>query len=292
MAGLIFLVPRITVFVLDLSSGLRSWLTASATEKTDEGPDAHGDWQSRETVAADQVAALPQGNAGALLLDQLRQQYGGNPAAADILAHPENYPDDLLALLLKRPETLDFVRNYPQKKNVKEQVDLSGEIGEGIVPRLYQWDGRWGYDRYGDSIVALSGCGPTCLSMVALGLTKDTSADPGTVAALSEKNGYVTEVGTSWDLMTLGAKQLGLSGVELPLDEGRMAQALSEGCPIICSMRPGDFTDTGHFIVLTGYEEGAFTVNDPNSIDNSEKRWTYDEIQGQIKNLWAYSCAK
>ena len=54
-------------------------------------------------------------------------------------------------------------------------------------------------------------------------------------------------------------------------------------------MRPGDFTDTGHFIVLAGYADGAFTVHDPNSIANSQTTWTFERIKGQIKNLWAYS---
>jgi predicted double-glycine peptidase len=56
-------------------------------------------------------------------------------------------------------------------------------------------------------------------------------------------------------------------------------------------MGPGDFTTTGHYIVLTGYEDGEFTVNDPNSIQRSGERWSYDRISGQIRNLWAMSKA-
>ena len=52
-------------------------------------------------------------------------------------------------------------------------------------------------------------------------------------------------------------------------------------------MGPGDFTTTGHFIVLVGYENGKIKVNDPNSIKNSEKEWTYEQIKDQIRNLWA-----
>ena len=52
-------------------------------------------------------------------------------------------------------------------------------------------------------------------------------------------------------------------------------------------MGPGDFTDGGHFIVLTGADgEGNLTVNDPNSYRNSERTWTFDEIRDQIDNLW------
>ena len=51
-------------------------------------------------------------------------------------------------------------------------------------------------------------------------------------------------------------------------------------------MGPGAFTTTGHFIVLTGCEDGMIRVNDPNSRKNSEKLWTYEEIAGSIRNLW------
>ena len=54
-------------------------------------------------------------------------------------------------------------------------------------------------------------------------------------------------------------------------------------------MGPGDFTTTGHFIVLTEYKNGKIRVNDPNSRKNSEKEWEYDAIKNQIRNLWAIS---
>lgn len=68
-----------------------------------------------------------------------------------------------------------------------------------------------------------------------------------------------------------------------------MSSALEEGDLIICVLGPGDFTDSGHFILLTGYQDGAFTVNDPNSPLRSQQTWSYDTLSGQIKNLWALS---
>ncbi len=51
-------------------------------------------------------------------------------------------------------------------------------------------------------------------------------------------------------------------------------------------MRPGDFTTTGHFILLWGYDENGFFVNDPNRRSTSEKIWDFETLQPQIKNLW------
>ena len=48
----------------------------------------------------------------------------------------------------------------------------------------------------------------------------------------------------------------------------------------------GDVTTTGPYIVLRGVVDGSFQVNDPNSVVNSGKLWTYEQIEGQIRNLW------
>jgi hypothetical protein len=37
---------------------------------------------------------------------------------------------------------------------------------------------------------------------------------------------------------------------------------------------------------MVGYENGMIRVNDPNSIANSQKLWSYEQIEGQIRNLW------
>lgn len=54
-------------------------------------------------------------------------------------------------------------------------------------------------------------------------------------------------------------------------------------------MAPGDFTKKGHYVLLTGYDEKGFTVNDPNHKSNSRKHWDYDTLSTQIKNLWSLS---
>ena len=83
------------------------------------------------------------------------------------------------------------------------------------------------------------------------------------------------------------AAESALAGLVLPNDENVMVSALESGKKIILVMGPGDFTSSGHYIVLTDYSDGAFTVNDPYSTENSNKKWTYEKIKSQIKNIWA-----
>lgn len=88
--------------------------------------------------------------------------------------------------------------------------------------------------------------------------------------------------------MTEGAAEFGVDGREISLDRETVMSNLQEGNPIICSVRPGDFTTEGHFIVLTSVQNNKIKVNDPNSRSRS-RLWDYDKIEGQIKNLWVYS---
>ena len=202
----------------------------------------------------------------------------------------DEYPDQLKELAEKNSETIDFVYDYPEMKDKKQTIDLSQEAKTDTVPLLLQWDERWGYETYGSDFLAVTGCGPTCLSMITCGLTGSETWNPLTVAQFSEKEGYyVPGEGTSWSLMTEGANNLGLTAENIPVTQENILAALRSGIPLICSMYPGDFTYTGHFIVLTGIDEnGAITVNDPNSPANTKKHWSMSEILPQIRQSWGY----
>ena len=163
----------------------------------------------------------------------------------------ESYPDWLQEMVKNNPETKTFARDYKNRENyIGKPIDLSGECKKGQVPTLFQWDRRWGYDAYGEDNIGLAGCGPTCLSMAYIYLTGDTTKNPRVMAEFAEENGYYTEEGTSWSLWTEGADKLGLIGGEISLDESIMKSRLDVGQVIVCSMAPGDFTTTGHFILI------------------------------------------
>lgn len=198
-----------------------------------------------------------------------------------------DFTEELQELLEKNEETRDYVENYPNREQYRSQaVNLTEDFTSGEVPLLMQWDKRWGYDAYGDSMIGLAGCGPLCLDMAYLYFTEDLTMTPRRVAEYVHDSGYHTDVGTSWSLWTEGVSELGLEGSELSLDESAMKRALDTGGLIVCSMRPGDFTTTGHFILIRGYGKDGFYVNDPNRRSTSGKTWTFDTLKSQIKNLW------
>ena len=50
------------------------------------------------------------------------------------LAEEEEYPESLLKLLEKNPETKDFVMNYPKNKDKHVDIDVSKEVTQGKIP--------------------------------------------------------------------------------------------------------------------------------------------------------------
>lgn len=200
----------------------------------------------------------------------------------------------LLAVFVAQPLVAQFAGNNRDLRAQEEHADSTprGAWVKGSVPFLYQIDRQWADEPYAGGTIRKNGCGPTCLSMVYVALTGRTDFDPPAMAAFSERNGYVVDGMTAWALMTDGAAQLGLSSTELPASADAVRDALAAGKPVICSVNPGDFTSSGHFIVLTDIDEnGKLTVHDPNSSARSSVRWDVDRVLSQCANLWAFSAA-
>lgn len=196
-------------------------------------------------------------------------------------------PPELAALYERNPDARDFVLDYEKEHNKSHKINLSEYSVSSSVPLLMQWDERWGYEKYAGDYFALSGCGPTCMSMVYIYLTHDTAKSPEYMARFSEANGYSADGdGTKWSFISEGGERLGLDVTEITLDKQRIDNNLNVGNPIICIMGPGKFTSTGHFIVLAGKRNGEYIINDPNSCRNSKKLWKYEEFADQIKDLW------
>lgn len=206
-----------------------------------------------------------------------------------VLGDLDRYPESMLNALNRNPEILDFVLGYPDTEPVVTG-GFSKKEKKQAYPLLIQWDDRWGYAPYGNDNIGISGCGPTCLSMVIYSLTKNEAATPNAIADFSMSGGYyVPGTGTAWTLMTDAPAQYGISTTQIPLEEAAMADCLNQGQILICSVGAGDFTDQGHFIVVYGYNEEGFLINDPFSHENSSKAWTFQTLQTQIWNIWAYS---
>ncbi|WP_419726457.1 C39 family peptidase [Terrisporobacter petrolearius] len=214
-----------------------------------------------------------------------------NPNTYKILGNVDLYPRELLELASKKEEALNFVADYTDYKGYSEmKASVRKDYKKGKIPLFIQWDKRWGYEKYGSDFIAINGCGPTSLAMVAVGLTGNTKINPKVVADYSNDKGYLVKgVGTNWDLMTYGARNFKIAGREISLSKESILQTLRKGQPIIVSMGPGEFTTAGHYIVLTGVDSNnKIIVNDPDSKLRSKKTWDINIFLKEAKDLWAF----
>lgn len=266
------------------------------TALTGNGQETTGEESSEAQEVADFFAEIPEVALEKPVdyslreaLSRIEEFAGQDERFAAVLEQQEKYPEKLLINLANFPEMIPFLVTYEGITEADQNLVLTEAELEEDCPLFLQWDRRWGAVSYGDSNnIAIAGCGPTSLAMVIAGLTKDKTATPSAVASYAMKNGYYLKgTGTKWDLMTKGAAAYGLHSEQIDISESVMKEYLDAGGLLICSVRKGDFTTGGHFIVIRGYDEDGFLVNDPMSVYRSSRKWTYAQLKKQMKALWA-----
>jgi len=96
---------------------------------------------------------------------------------------------------------------------------------------------------------------------------------PYDMGQLSRERGFMAQyAGTDSQFLISCAPELGLKSSKITVSEDSLRQALSAGNVVIANVGPSDFTEGGHYIVLTGLDEsGMVVVNDPYSVKNSER---------------------
>ena len=146
-------------------------------------------WQSDEVydVSAENMSVhsekekAPKKFSEAQITNELSRLSKKNQTYESIYNNRAKYPTVLLRSLCNNSEMLNFVAGY-LTADKSAHGELTKKECEGKIPLLLQWDRRWGYVSYGSSDIGLSGCAPTCLSMVIVGLTGNRNATPDKIA--------------------------------------------------------------------------------------------------------------
>ena len=199
----------------------------------------------------------------------------------------DDYPVEIREMLVLNEETKQFVTQYPEKiSNFKPDRSALSEYKDcKTPPLLMQWDMRWGYMKYNNSVFGLTGSAPTCLSMAAIYVKQDTSLTPVHVAELSKGSGCE---GRPEMLLSDGARAMGMSVSEVPRNNSRLRDAVTEeGCTVICMIKSQELSQ---FILIRGVDkDGNFVINDPASKKRSQESYSFPDLNKGIKRMWKYS---
>jgi hypothetical protein len=159
--------------------------------------------------------------------------------------------------------------------------------------RDYLWGGTDTFHEYG--------CGPTACAMIANSFGNST--DQITPIAMAEwavnDHDFARGSGSYNTLIPNSLTAYGLTVVSKQdsISVDTICEELRSGHLLVCLMGPGDFTDSGHFIILTAlHEDGTISVADPVSLERTKTSYDPALIVSQLDSgrsngapIWAVS---
>lgn len=227
------------------------------------------------------------------LTQQFATELNRNEKLAAIAASADRYADaGLLELALRVPEAIDFVAAYPDAE--KTAQPYGDAVTQGEAPQLWCWDARWGNVDYAGRALAITGSGPTALSMAYMGLTGNNDKSPADLAQQASE----AEVATGDSAMAASfpessAEGLGLSYKSYTSNADNLSQALDAGTYVLLETKAGSITSTAHWILLVSEnEDGSITVYDPTSPDVSAHPWAAATLAASSDTIHALSLPK
>lgn len=226
------------------------------------------------------------------LTTQLADRLDQDEKLAAIAASANRYEDpELIELALNVPEAIDFVASYPDAEKVAQPYDDA--VTKGTAPQLWCWDARWGAVDYAGHPLAVSGSGPTVVSMAYMGLTGKNDLSPADVAQAVTEAGLASgDSAMSADYLSAAAEGMGLSYSSYVSNGDNLSLILDSGTYLLIEAKAGTLTDMAHWVLLvTENEDGTVTVYDPTSPDVSAHPWAPATLAASCDTLHALSSA-
>lgn len=163
-----------------------------------------------------------------------------------------------------------------------------------------QIDPRWAkkdYSAKGEkTTIGASGCGPTAMAMV-LATWADKSVTPATECAWALAHGYkAPRQGTYYGYFKPAAARYGLNcrmlngasiyGNSKSHLHEQARKALDAGGLVIACMGKGNWTSSGHYVLVWKIEGDTIYINDPASTVDRRTRGSYALFRQQVKYYW------
>lgn len=190
----------------------------------------------------------------------------------------------------KKPEK---VKKLTYTEQVNEQLSKGEFANRMPITLLLQTDDKWKETPYGmgnpdGNTLGINGCAILSLAMVSSFLD-NKQYTPQDILNWAKNDYYIEGEGTAWSAFSDFAMEKGYQFEDLETDITAVEEHLKQKHPVIISVKPGLFTETGHIMVLSGTNNGKFWVNDPNDSEtkgHSKKEFTADELMNEAVNFW------
>lgn len=163
-----------------------------------------------------------------------------------------------------------------------------------------QTDPKWAAKDYSASgektTIGASGCGPTAMAMV-LATWADPSVTPETECAWALAHGYkAPHSGTYYGYFEPAGARYGLRVTRLNWSNiygkatsayhSQAKDALDRGDLVIACMGKGNWTSSGHYVLVYGVDGDAIYINDPASTKARRTSGSYSLFKQQVKYYW------
>ena len=163
-----------------------------------------------------------------------------------------------------------------------------------------QTDPKWDacdYSAKGEqTTIGASGCGPTAMAMV-LATWVDKSVNPKTECAWALAHGfkaphqgtyygYFEAAGRRYGLNTYRLNYTNLYGNAKSAYHAQAKDALDRGALVIACMGKGNWTRSGHYVLVWKIVGNVVYINDPASTKPVRTRGAYSLFKWQVKYYW------
>ena len=272
----------VLIAALSIASCVQGQPSEQPTQTHQEDTGATNQWDSRVSA-----------NTPKDLTSKFTTVLDRNEKFATIAKNADRYPDARLPeLAINEPAAIDFVAAYPTAEHRATDYGQTNEKGE--FPQLFNWDIRWGYVDYAQSVIGVTGSGPTSLAMAYMGLSNKVDKTPATFAADAESKGYSSseDIATTGDLFIYEAKQLGLECKEYssPSADTLRSVLSSKKSVAIVKLKANFDGQYEHWaLAVRQNSDGSVTLHDPTSLEASSHTWDVGTIAANTDELYALS---
>lgn len=189
-----------------------------------------------------------------------------------------------------------WVKAFSNETEIKPTTPDQPTEKKNLQPiNFKQYDSRWGsvvftknntYNK--KQTIKNSGCGPTSMADI-VATWWDKAATPKTLAALAVANGFRTaNSGTAWGFFKFCANKYGASKFIQTTSFATAEAAIKDGAYIVCSMKPGLWTNGGHYICWWWVDDTYVYVNDPASAKAARAKAKKNLMKDQCKQYFIF----